>query len=285
MTRICKIIILNIYILSGINAYAQNEDVHFPVSNYIMFGKNNTKIYDGYLSPLWYDGDDYFLKIRKEQYFKKINNLSSDLSFKVGGYKTYNPAGTADMWDAYLNISYGANYNFSFKEFRHFSFQTGVFADLDLEGRYISNNSNNPGNGNVSVNLNFLARVNYSIPYKTDNIRIGLSFSTPFAGIMAAPEMGTPYYRVYSNESYSDLIHFTSFHNKQNFCGEIFFEIPLKYLALRLALSYDKIKYKNDDLIVCEKRRGISLGCVFDSFYFFRRNRGKYITKSKNVRK
>lgn len=67
---------------------------------------------------------------------------------------------------------------------------------------------------------------------------------------MFIPEQGESYYEIFELKNYSDILHFSSFHNKQGFAEELTIQVPLKHTTWKLAVRNDYLKYSANEMVL-----------------------------------
>ena len=214
-------------------ARSQQEEPLPLVYQSSMAGFGKTSVYDTYLSPIEYKGNDIALFHEQMKMTGLLNgNVSAQHLFNINFSWGDNEAGTATSYTGFLDYAYGLHYKFEPVE------KLQLFAGGQANGLlgfiYNSRNGNNPATGKVHANLNLSAIASYRFNIKSQPIFLRYQASIPFAGIMYSPEFGQSYYEMSLGDR-DQLTHFASFHNYLSLRNTFSVEIPVDRFTFRLS--------------------------------------------------
>ena len=213
--------------------YAQeNEDISLTYQS-TMIGIGNTQVYDTYLSPLKYEGDNLGLIYEQIKMTGLVKNrIAAQHFLNIEVSNTKNPTQTAKYYTGNLEYAYGLHYRFKPKP------RLQVFAGLQADGFigmiYNSRNGNNPITAKVNVNMNLSGMADYRFQIKRQPVLLRYQLNLPFAGMLFSPEFGQSYYEI-SLGSPSRLVYFASFHNQWIVRNLFSVELPFRLCTVRLA--------------------------------------------------
>ncbi|MCL1938482.1 MAG: DUF3316 domain-containing protein [Candidatus Azobacteroides sp.] len=213
--------------------YSQDEKEISLTYQSTMLGIGKTRIYDTYLSPLKYEGDNVGLiyeRIKMTGLGK--NHISAQHLLYMEVSDTKNPTETANNYTGSLEYAYGLHYRFKFKP------RLQVFAGLQADGfigmTYNSRNGNNPITAKVNLNMNLSGMAVYRFQIKQQAMLLRYQLNVPFAGVLFSPEFGQSYYEI-SEGFHKNLMHFASFHNQWVVRNLLSVELPFQWCTLKLA--------------------------------------------------
>ncbi|MDL2297262.1 DUF3316 domain-containing protein [Bacteroidales bacterium OttesenSCG-928-B11] len=217
------------------------------------------ELYDGYLSPLYYNG--YGLQYRQDVrrvWSEKRPNLSMQNCYTLNVAVTLNPARTAAM--TYLSFEYKWGMYYHFRRDKKFSILLGGTVTPEIGGRMLPGNTNNVGNLDLGASVNLAAQGRWKIPTKKRVLQFNFSIAAPIMGLVFAPEMGASYYEIFYLEGKQNVSHFTSFHNKYAFYRYYSLDIPFKNSIFRIGVQRNLLKYYVGENFYKRKYGGIMLG-------------------------
>ncbi len=264
--------ILTVLFLVGISmlVFAQDaERKYLPKTVNQYYGLSFLKIADPYLSPLMYDGNALTAKFNNRRFLlKDRTNLSfyNELDVLLG--LALNPARTASMAVAGVNVGTGLHYHFA--PLCGFQLLLGGVWDLDFNSKLISRNVNNPANIDLSTNLNASVFIRKHFPLFRRNVRLELQLQSPFVGFMFVPENGASYYEMFSfNDSdLSKAFHMSSFHNKLAYKANFSFSFPFKYSEWQLGLHASNQKHFANESLYIMQEYALTIGVTYDVYRF-----------------
>lgn len=234
------------------------------------FGYTSIELFDNYLSPLYYNGSALKYENEKRKFFSPDNlNLSNAQHFELTFGTARNPAKTSSV--TYFSGSYSWGMHYHFRPVRRLQILAGGSADVVFAAKLSSRNVNNPYNMDLATNINMSAVAIYDILPEKDILRVQAAFEIPTIGCMFAPEMGASYYEMFYLKSDADLVHFSSFHNKEGFRQTYTVFVTLRKMILNASLSGNHLKYKANNMIFKTNEFVVSLGWT----YHFRSFAGK----------
>lgn len=232
-----------------------------------LYGITFIHLLDNYLSPLTYDGIGFRYAYSSRKYLSPNNlKLSRENRFNINIAVTENPAKTSNI--SYLGMDYSWGLHYHFRPAKNVQLLAGSLWDIEFGLKANNRNQNNPMNIDLATNLNFSGMAIYDTRILKYPFRFQFTFSSPFLGLMFIPEQGESYYEIFELKNYSDILHFSSFHNKQGFAEELTIQVPLKHTTWKLAIRNDYLKYSANEMVFKRNDWAISLGYVFDIYKF-----------------
>jgi hypothetical protein len=198
-----------------------------------LIGWGKTKVYDTYLSPLQYSGNNLGLIHERMKMTGLFNgNVSVQHLFNLEASETKNRSGTATDYTGSLEYGFGMHYRF--KPVHSLQIFAGLQADGLFGGIYNTRNGNNPATAKVNVNLNLSGMAAYRFQLKNQPVQLRYQLNVPFIGVLFSPEFGQSYYEIGLGVP-ADLVHFASFHNQLAMRNLFSIEFPFERCTLRLA--------------------------------------------------
>lgn len=254
---------------------AQQE---IPGKEYGLISVNNTfylggmQLLDSYLSPLEYRGMSLRFENNRKRFFSTENtNLSMQSRINVTIGMARNPARSAMM--NYLAFNYGWGMYYHIRPVANLQILAGGIADLDLGGKMVARNVNNPANADLAGNINASCIIQYSIPTRKRNLLLQAMIQVPLLGVMFVPEQGASYYEMFSLGALRNTAHFTFFHNKYGINQSYSIEIPFSKSTLRLGFSSQFIKYTANNLVFKKLDYAFMIGWKQEIISFAGRNK------------
>jgi hypothetical protein len=225
--------------------YSQEEAIPLTYQS-MMLGYGTSSIYDSYLSPLKYKGENIGLYYEQVKMTELMNgNVAVQHLFDINYSWSKNRPETASYYTGIFEYDFGMFYRFQPVE------KLQVFTGGQIDGLlgfiYNTRNGNNPATGKFHLNLNLSAIAAYKIEIKSQPLLFKYQVSIPFVGVMYSPQFGQSYYEIGLGDD-KDLIHGASFHNYLAFRNNLSVEIPLNWLTLRLAYSHSFYETRINDL-------------------------------------
>jgi hypothetical protein len=198
-----------------------------------MIGIGNTSVYDTYLSPLEYKGNNISVIYEQMNTTGWLNGrIFAQHLFTLDVADTKNSRGSAGNYTGSLDYGYGLYYHF--KPVRKIQFFAGVQADALLGFVYNNHNGNNPATGKINLNLNLSGMASYKFRIKKQPIQLRYQLNIPVTGVLFSPQFGQSYYEIGLGD-HQGLFHFASFHNQRIMRNLLSAELPLNSCTLRLA--------------------------------------------------
>jgi len=209
-----------------------------------MIGYGTSSVYDSYLSPLKYTGDNVGLYYEIMKNIGK-GNVSSQHLFNANYSWSKNNSGTASYYTGILEYDYGIYRRFEPSD--HLQLFAGVQAGGLFGFVYNTRNGNNPATGKAHLNLKLSLLANYKFKISSQPVYLRNQISLPFAGAMYSPQFGQSYYEIGLGVT-DNLAHFASFHNYFSVRNMLSAEIPLDKLTLRFAYHFSFYETRINDL-------------------------------------
>jgi len=240
-----KKIIFLLLIFSPISAFSQET----PALSYqsTMIGWGLGSVYDTYLSPLKYSGNNIAMYGEQMKMTRLANGkIAVQNLYSVNYSWTKNGSETASFYSGLFEYNYGLLYKFSpTPKFRFFA---GPQANFLLGFVYNNRNGNNPATGKLNLNLNISAIASYEFYVKSLPLRLGYQIAVPFAGIMYSPEFGQSYYEISLGDN-AQLANFSSFHNHLAIKNILTIEAPIvKSLTVKLGFVHSHYETRINSL-------------------------------------
>jgi hypothetical protein len=199
-------------------------------------GYGTSSVYDSYLSPLNYTGNNTGLLYEQMKNTGLMNGNVSVQHLFIANYSwTENNPGTASYYTGLIEYDYGLLYRF--KPVGKWQFFAGPQVGGLVGFVYNTRNDNNPATGKAHIDLGMSAIANYKLKIHSQSVHLKEQFCLPFAGAMYSPQFGESYYEISLGDT-KDLIHFSSFHNYLAFRNMLSAEILLKSFTLRLSYHF-----------------------------------------------
>ena len=226
-----------LFFLSFFPRWGLSQDV--PVSliyKAFMLGYGTSNVYDSYLSPLNYTGENVGLYYEQMKNTGLMNeNVSAQHLLNANYSWSKNNAGTASYYTGIVEYNYGLHYRF--KPADKWQIFTGMQAGGLVGFVYNTRNGNNPATGKAHLNLNLSALADYKLQIRSQPIHFRDQFSLPFIGAMYSPQYGESYYEIGLGDT-KNLVHLASFHNYLSVRNLLSAEIPLNSFTLRLSYYF-----------------------------------------------
>jgi len=257
--------------------YAQDSTVkNYPlVTSSKTFNIGSINVLDPYLSPYEYNGTRIGYMTDNRRFIRANDTTLSYTSRAILNISTAdhpNKNNSMLMFEGYYNL--GINYHI--RPFEKFMVLIGGSWDVDLGGKYISRNVNNPFSLDLYTNINATAEVQYEFNFLKQNLRLQYGVQTPLIGYMFVPMQGASYYELFSLNNLSDAFHFSSLHNRRAWMQYFHLDIPLRMTTLRLGIQHDFLQYSANDMVFHKKGFNFSIGYIID-FYTFSGKKNKIL--------
>ena len=198
-----------------------------------MVGYGTSSIYDSYLSPLKYTGNNVGLYYEQMKNTGLMNgNISAQHLFNANYSWTKNNSGTASYYAGLVEYNYGLHYRF--KPVEKLQFFAGMQAGGLVGFVYNTRNDNNPATGKAHLNLSLSAIANYKLQIRKQPILFREQLGLPFIGALYSPQYGESYYEISLGDT-KNLVHLASFYNYLSIRNMLSVEIPFNSFTLRLS--------------------------------------------------
>lgn len=227
----------------------------------------NIRVLDPYLSPFEYSG---FLVGYKEDNRRFL--FSSDTTLSFTSRKILN-VGSADHPNKnnsmlMFNGNYNLGLNYHIRPADKLMILIGGSWDIDLGGKYIGRNVNNPFSLDLYTNINVAAEIQYSFNIRRQHFRLLYGAQTPLIGCMFVPMQGASYYELFSLSNLTDAIHLSSLVNNRAVMQYFHLDLPLKYTTFRFGVQHDYMQYAANDMVFHKKGLSFSIGYLVDLYSF-----------------
>jgi len=214
-----------------------SQDAPIPLTyEATMLGFGTSSVYDSYLSPLKYTGENVGL------YYEQMKNtglMSGNVAvqhlFNADYSWTKNNSGTASYYTGVIEYEYGLFYRF--KPANKWQFFVGPQVGGLLGFVYNTRNENNPATGKAHANLSLSGITDYNLRIHSQPVHFKDQFSLPFIGIMYSPQYGESYYEISLGDS-KHLVHPASFQNYFSVSNMLTAEIPFNKFTLLLSYRF-----------------------------------------------
>jgi len=211
-----------------------------------MLGFGTSGVYDSYLSPLKYSGENIGL------YYEQMKNtglmegkISMQHIFNANYSWTKNETGTASYYTGMVEYNYGMHYRFKPAD------KLQIFAGMQAGGLlgfvYNSRNGNNPATGKAHLNLSLSAIADYKLRIKSQPFHLRYQLGLPFVGAMYSPQYGESYYEIGLGDT-KNLVYGASFHNYFSVRNMLTAEFPFNTFILRLSYLFSFYETRINEL-------------------------------------
>ena len=224
-----------------------SQDASIPLTYRVtQVGYGISNIYDSYLSPLKYSGNNVGLHYEQMKKTGLMNGNVSAQHFINADYSwSKNNTKTASYYTGLLEYNYGLLYNL--KRTEKFQMHTGIQAGGLMGFVYNTRNGNNPATGKAHIDLSLSAIVNYKLKIRSQPIILRNQLCLPFIGAMYSPQFGQSYYEIGLGVT-DDLVHLASFHNYFSARNILSAEIPLNAFTLLFSYHFSFYETRINDL-------------------------------------
>ena len=228
---------------------AQNERYGDPplysVNEGTLIGIGRYDIGNTYLSPSSDANASYTgmgLRVLNERMRLVDTRLSAQQILHVDLSLTSNPAATISAMSGVIDYSYG--YHYSFHPANRLKILTGAAARGMFGFIYNTQSANNPTALNFDIDLNLSAAALYTLSLRNRPFTLRYQVEAPLAGVLFAPDYGQSYYEIFGLGNMTDVVRFSSLHNKQVIRNYLTVDIPLRTWTLRA--GYLSSLYRTD---------------------------------------
>jgi len=262
------ILVISIFSVSLTTLQAQ-EIVEPSVNHTWSIGSGVMELTDSYLSPATYSGMDITFDVAESSFYKNSQQqISWERRLQLCFADTYNPAKTASI--NYFGASIGFASYYHFQPVKGFSIMTGAFLDVESALKDNSRNVNNMMSADLNTTLYASAIFRYKLRTCFLHMNIQYELMTPMMGCMFIPQMGHSYYEIYENlpNDLDQIIHFSSFHNKQGIQGKFTLDFLLQNVTLRAGFTHNDQTWQGNDLNFKQSQFNIIIGASYDLHRF-----------------
>jgi len=218
----------------------ETESPRFLLSNKaVSVGIGSQKVHDSYLSPLLYKGSEFTVMSERLKYFSlRSDNYSwySELNFQLGLLD--NPAQSATMIPFVLRYFWGTHYHI--RPTQNVNILAGAIVNMDLGGRFLMQNQNNPYSLDANANLWISAMGYYHLHLWKRTFTFREHFAMPFAGLMFSPNYMQTYYEIFVLGATENTIRATSFGNRLAWRNKISVDVPVSFCTFRLGFLAER---------------------------------------------
>jgi len=251
---------------------AETEPPRYLLSNKaISIGIGSQREHDSYLTPLLYRGSGYTLMSERLKYFSLNSDEFSWYSegiFQVGLLE--NPARNASMTSFLLRYFWGAHYHI--RPVQDMNMLVGAMWNMDLGGRLLMRNQNNPYSLNWNTNLWISAMGYYHLHLWKRTFTFREHFAMPFAGVMFSPNYMQTYYEIFVLGDTDNIIRFTSFGERLAWRNKISVDVPVSFCTFRFGFLAERSVTNVNLLETRSTNLSFLTGLVYN-FSTFRGNR------------
>jgi len=212
-----------------------------------MLGWGFSRVYDTYLSPLDYSGNNIvFLSEQLKMTNIANGNIVSLSSYSIDYSWTKNPSETASFYSGLLEYDYGFLFKFPLTD--NFRIFAGPQADVLLGFIYNNRNGNNPATGKFHLDLRVSAMASYTFKIKSRTVLLRYCFAMPVVGMMYSPDFGQSYYEISLGDN-SQLAYYSSFVNHFSIKQSLTVETPLlSTLSLKTGIVHSHYETRINSL-------------------------------------
>ena len=221
-------LIIFVFLCLAVTAQEFSDDKYALTTSSTTIGTGAVSVLDPYLSPFEYNG--FHLRAQNDsRRFLNPNNdklsYTSHLLFDVG--MGSHPSGRNSM--QFFNANYMFRLNYNLRPAEKLMFLLGGSADIDLGGKYLGRNINNPFSLDLYTNFNASAEIQYQFNLWKQDFRVQFGAVSPLLGVMFVPMQNATYYEMFVLNNTKNAFHFTSLHNKRAWFQHLNLDIHLKF--------------------------------------------------------
>lgn len=203
-----KFILTILIAVSACGAYSQTPDTTItlrPVNAAYTLRAGSAHIADTYLTPLKYSGWTAGFAYQRLQAAKfSPERWVMQLGVSLDAQRTLNPAHSANMWSAALQIDYAMLWRAKWRY--GLSFGVGPQASLIGGVRYLDRNGNNPASARAAFTFNATGYAAWRGNIGRLPVTVRYQPSIPVIGAFFGPDYGELYYEIYLG-NHSGLAH------------------------------------------------------------------------------
>jgi len=225
--------------LSSSLCFSQDNPVSLTYKS-TSVGFGTSSVYDSYLSPLKYLGNNVGLHYEQMNNTSLMNgNITTQKLINANYSWSKNNKKTASYYSGFLECEYGLFYRF--KPAAKLQAFAGMQAGGLLGFVYNTRNGNNPATGKAHLDLSLSAIANYKLKISSQPLNIKDQLSLPCIGAMYSPNFGQSYYEIGLGAT-ANLIHLALFNNY--FSVRNIFSVEIPFNRFTLLLSYHFLYYE-----------------------------------------
>jgi hypothetical protein len=217
----------------------------YSVNEGTLIGIGRYDIGNTYLSPSSDASASYTgmgLRVLNERMRLVDTRISSQQMLHVDLSYTSNPAATISAMSGVIDYSYG--YHYRFMPVEGLRILAGASARGMFGFIYNTQSANNPTALNFDIDLNLSAAALYTLRLRNWPLTFRYQAEAPCAGVLFAPDYGQSYYEIFGLGNMTDVVRFSSLHNKQVIRNYLTVDIPLRRWTLRA--GYMNSLYRTD---------------------------------------
>jgi hypothetical protein len=213
---------------------AQNGEEPYSVNEGTLIGLGGYNVGNTYISPaeneaISYTG--YGLNVLNERMKMIRHRISSQQMFHVDLSLTHNPAATISAMSGRVDYSYG--YHYRFEPVRGLKLLTGMSVRGMLGIIYNTQTGNNPAAINADIDLNLSVAGIYTAHVHNYPLTFRYQADAPIGGVLFSPDYQQSYYEIFGLKNMSDVVKFSSFHNKQALRNYLTVDFPVWTFTVR----------------------------------------------------
>jgi len=224
-----------------------SQDTQIPLTYRVtQFGYGTSSVYDSYLSPLKYTGNNVGLHYEQMKNTGLMDGKVLAQHLLNANYSwSKNNTGNALYYTGLLEYNYGLLYRLQPAE--KWQIFTGMQAGGLAGFVYNTRNGNNPATGKAHLDLSLSAIANYKLKISSQPVNLRYQISLPFIGAMYSPRFGQSYYEIGLGVT-DNLIHLASFHNYLSVRNILSAEIPLNKFNFVFSYHFSFYETRINDL-------------------------------------
>ena len=259
MKALRKILIIIFVVTTNQMIISQESNT---LSTKYAFSIGTIKMADYNLSNQEYSGIVYGLQFSQGQYYKN-KKASWNIHEQIRYSHPLNASKSAYITYLGINLGFGSYYNLNKG---NFNIKFGGYVDIYEGAKYQSRNVNNIFSNDLQVQLFANINAQYHYVWNKFGLLVQYQMATPIIGCMFIPEMGQSYYEVYKylSENLNDVVHFTTFHNRQGYKGTLSLNFLFKGFTLYTAFTHNFDYWHGNDLYFYNKELSGQIGVVVD---------------------
>jgi hypothetical protein len=195
--------------------------------------------YDSYLSPLLYKGSGFTLMSERLKYFSlRSDKLSwyGEGNFQFGLLN--NPAKNGTMIPFTFRYFFGVHRHF--RPVENMNILVGAMVNMDLGGRFLMQNQNNPYSLNWNTNLWISVMGYYHLPLRKTTLTFREHFAMPVGGVMFSPKYMQTYYEIFSLGYTDNIIALTSFGGRLAWRNKVSMDLPVPFCTFRFGFLAER---------------------------------------------
>lgn len=226
------------------------------------FSIGSLKMADHNLSNQEYSGIVYGLQFSQGQYYKNPK-VSWNIHEQIRYSHPLNASKSAYITYLGINVGFGSYYNVNHK---NFNFKFGGYLDIYEGAKYQSRNVNNIFSNDLQVQLFANINAQYHYTWNKFGLLLQYQMATPLIGCMFVPEMGQSYYEVYTYfaENLKNMVHLSSFHNRQGYKGNLTLNLIFKGFTLYTGFIHNFDYWHCNNLYFYKKELSGQIGVIVD---------------------